>query len=98
MLVRPDMKSTTKPKVSQPWVALDQKYPQDIQKLFKICAEWILEVCINIAPWNAPATLSFGPTVSMLAAGNHVVPSVRLFEKQHIPSLKIGTPTPKLKN
>jgi len=30
-------------------------------------------VCINIAPWNAPATLSFGPTVSMLAAGNHVV-------------------------
>eukprot|EP00438_Fugacium_kawagutii_P024105 Skav209058 [mRNA] locus=scaffold760:170227:172800:- [translate_table: standard] len=30
-------------------------------------------VCINIAPWNAPATLSFGPTLSMLAAGNHVV-------------------------
>ncbi|CAK8988045.1 unnamed protein product [Durusdinium trenchii] len=30
-------------------------------------------VCINIAPWNAPATLSLGPAVSMLAAGNHVV-------------------------
>ncbi|CAE6920893.1 ywdH [Symbiodinium natans] len=30
-------------------------------------------VCINIAPWNAPATLSLAPALSMLAAGNHVV-------------------------
>ena len=37
------------------------------------------QVCINIAPWNAPATLSFGPTVSMLAAGNHVMLSVGLW-------------------
>ncbi|CAJ1455596.1 unnamed protein product [Effrenium voratum] len=41
-------------------------------------AQWAVHnepkgVCINIAPWNAPAMLSFGPMISMMAAGNHVV-------------------------
>lgn len=30
-------------------------------------------VCINVAPWNAPMTLSLLPTIGMLAAGNRVV-------------------------
>eukprot|EP00439_Symbiodinium_sp_Y106_P080972 s505_g19.t2 len=41
-------------------------------------AEWAIYnepkgVCINITPWNAPATITLANAVSMLAAGNHVV-------------------------
>ena len=39
--------------------------------LYRVCCEHA-QVCINIAPWNAPAMLSFGPMISMMAAGNHV--------------------------
>ncbi|OLP77768.1 Fatty aldehyde dehydrogenase [Symbiodinium microadriaticum] len=41
-------------------------------------AEWAIYnepkgVCVNITPWNAPATISLANAISMLAAGNHVV-------------------------
>ena len=31
----------------------------------------LAQVCINITPWNAPATITLANAVSMLAAGNH---------------------------
>ena len=31
----------------------------------------LAQVCVNITPWNAPATISLANAISMLAAGNH---------------------------